>query len=88
MDSNFQVINMDEYNEFLDICKSNGFDPDDFKFVEHDISLPRPNSVGSITGKVTISKNTKKKTYNTGDGSSWPLQFENDLKQRLFLSRS
>lgn len=84
MNSNFQVIAQDEYDDFITICKSNGFEPDDFNLTEHDISWPKAGSVGPVKGKLTISKNGNSKTYNTGHGSSWPSQFESDLIHRSF----
>ena len=69
---------------FNNICNDYGINPDEFNLYEHDVIFPQPGTVGNITGKVTISRHGKSKTYNTGNDSGWPSDFSNDLKSKVF----
>ena len=80
--SNYQTINDDELEDFKNICSDRGYNSDQFNFNEHSVSTP--NTTGPINGKVTISRNGKSKTYETGDGSCWHANFENDLRNNFF----
>ncbi|MFC3909722.1 hypothetical protein ACFORL_11640 [Legionella dresdenensis] len=78
----YQTVYEDELDTFIKICHEEGYDPNEFNFNEHNVQ--NPSSIGSVYGKVTISRNGKSKTYNTGNGSSWNADFENDLKNKSF----
>lgn len=84
MHNKFQVISQGEYDDFSRICQSNGFDFNEFNLNEHDISSSKPDIVGPIYGKLTISRNGTSQTYNIGYGSRWLLQFEIDLISSYF----
>lgn len=80
----YETIFADELEDFNNICNDYGINPDEFNLYEHDVIFPQPGTVGTITGKVTISTNDKRKTYNTGNDSSWPSDFSNDLIKGYF----
>lgn len=80
---NYKTINEDELADFRNICSDSGYSADEFKFNEHSVTLP--DKVGPLYGKVTISRNGKSKTYKTGNGSSWPADFDEDLRNKFFI---
>lgn len=81
----YQSIYKSEIENFENSCRDHGFDPSEFKLVEHDIVYFPPNSeTFNINGKLTISRNGISKTYNTGNGTHWSSDFEGDLINRYF----
>ncbi|BCZ95805.1 TPA: hypothetical protein JBA38_06690 [Legionella pneumophila] len=81
--NNYQTIVDEELENFRNICSDQGYNSEEFKLNEHDVVTP--NTTGPIYGKVTISRKGKSKTYDTGDGSCWHADFENDLRKNFFV---
>jgi hypothetical protein len=85
MDSRYETVSESDIEDFNNSCKSCNYDPEGFKLIEHDvIYVPCGGILYEPKGKLTISRNEKSKTYITGDGSSWPDEFDIDLKAGIF----
>ncbi len=80
--NNYQTIYDEELENFRNICSDRGYNSEEFNLNEHDVITP--NTIGSIYGKVTISRKGKSKTYETGDSTCWHADFENDLRNNFF----
>lgn len=83
--NNFQTINHSELQDFKKSCKDRGINPGDFNLQEHDVTqTPTGNGLFHPNGKLTISKNGKSKTYETGNDTHWPADFDKDLRSGFF----
>lgn len=83
----YKTITDSEINDFNQVCKSHGRDPSEFDMVEHDvIYTPDGSGLYCVNGKITITliKDSRARTYETGNGSSWVCYFEADLKKGYF----
>lgn len=79
-----KLLGQDEIDDAHALMRDQGFRPGDFEIIQHaDPSLAFPSAV---TGTVTLVRksNRMSKSYEAGNGSSWLVHFENDLKQGLF----
>lgn len=82
---NYQSIDNSELEDFETECRSYGFDPKEFTLTEHDIThTPESSVIFTINGKVTITRNGKSRTYNTGNATHWVVDFSDDLRAGVF----
>ena len=85
--SNYQTISDSELQDFESSCKSCNVSPNDFKLEENNVTRSDAgnglfHSYGEL--KITHKQSKKNKTYKTGDGTKWPSEFDDDLKNRFF----
>lgn len=78
------MVHKSEREDFRNSIKSVGLDPSDFELIEKE-DLPS-GTIYRLTGTVTIRRrsNKREKTYRAGHGSSWPAEFDCDLKKKVF----
>jgi len=62
---------------------------DDFEFKETDLSKDNTDGLHAISGEIEITYKPSKiiRKYQTGNGTSWPAEFEFDLKTNFFGTR-
>jgi hypothetical protein len=81
----YKTLDSSEIDDFRKSCKKYSVNYTEFKLEEHEVNQIQTNDgFYYYKGKVTISKNNKSKTYNTGRGSKWPAEFDIDLKNGAF----
>lgn len=75
-----------EDQDFNAALQRYGYNPNDFKIVETDTTQWKPNEIVPITGTITITHKatSTSKEYRTGMGSTWLIEFENDLKTHFY----
>jgi hypothetical protein len=61
----------------------------DFEFKEIDITNHQENAVYAISGEIEVTYKPSKisNKYKTGHGSSWPAEFEFDIKTNFYRTR-
>jgi len=79
----------DEKEDILNSISSLNLNADDFEFNEIDLTNPKEATVCPISGEIEIKyiSSNKSRKYKTGHGSSWPAEFEFDLKTNYFVTR-
>ncbi len=79
------MVSDSEREDFTQAINRNGLDVDDFELTEQR-DPPIGTDVQPITGQVTIRRKSTgaEKIYAAGHGSSWPAEFEQDLRQGFF----
>jgi hypothetical protein len=83
-----KLLGQDEIDDAHALMRAQGFRPGDFEIIQHaDPSTAFPSA---ITGRVTLVRKSSQlsKSYEAGNGSSWLVQFESDLKQGIFGRQS
>lgn len=75
-----------EFDDFKNELSRNGYNLNDFELNHTDLTNWQPNQIVTIQGSITIKrKSTKKeKSYNTGSGTHWVVDFSDDLKSGFF----
>lgn len=79
----------DEKEDILNSISSLNLNVDDFEFNEIDLTNHKEATVSPISGEIEIKyiPSNKSRKYKTGHGSSWPAEFEFDLKTNFFGKR-
>jgi len=79
------ILAEDEIRDYEKTIISLGRKTEEFKLIQSTDPIP-PATVYPITGNVIIKHNKSNKsiTYKAGHGSSWIVDFENDLKRGFF----
>jgi hypothetical protein len=79
-----KLLGQDEIEEAHALMRDHGFRPVDFEIVQH--ADPSPAFPSAVTGIVTLIKKSTRmaRTYEAGNGTSWLMLFEHDLKQGAF----
>jgi hypothetical protein len=81
----FRTIDNSELEDFETECRACGLDPKEFTLEEHDyIETPAGGPIFTPNAKVTVSRNDKKRTYNTGNATHWVYDFAMDLRKGVF----
>ena len=85
MADSFTVLDNDEIDDFYVLIKQNGFRKEDFELRQNREPM-HGSELQIITGSVTVYSKVSKveKTYVAGHGSSWPVQFRDDLSRGVF----
>jgi hypothetical protein len=80
------AMDKSENEDFNTILQRHSFKRDDFNIIETDTTQWNPNEIVPTTGTIliTLKKTNKSKTYRTGMGTRWLIEFENDLKNSVF----
>jgi len=87
-ETQFATISNSELEDFKKICDENHLNPKDFTFKEHEVTkIPTGGFIFSYFGKLTITKNGKSRTYDTGNQSTWLSDFKNDLHNDFYKAR-
>ena len=81
--NNFRSISKSEIEDCESACRKHGLDFSEFSLREHDVTEPK-EGVYYINGQITFSRNGASRTYKTGNGTSWPSNFENDVQSGIF----
>jgi hypothetical protein len=86
MNARYQSISAEELAEYRAIILRNGFSDKDYQLREE---IPKikvlPSSTAPRSAVIIKNINTNKtKTYPSGVGSPWLVQFEDDLKHKRF----
>lgn len=70
-----------EIEDFNKMIKKHGYQKNDFKIEEKNLTDFKKSNPAPILGEVTIynKKTGKNKTYKSGTGSTWVVEAENDL---------
>lgn len=85
MTNNFRTIDKSELEDFETECRAYGLDPNEFQLEEHDYVQTPPNSlIFTPNAKVTVTRNSIQRTYNTGNATHWVYDFSMDLRQGIF----
>lgn len=85
MDGNFRTIDKSEMEDFDTECRAYGIDPKEFQIQEHDIIETPPNSViFSTNAKLTVTRKTISRTYDSGNATHWVADFADDLRKGIF----
>lgn len=82
-------MHKDEENDVKNSISNEKLNFNDFEFKETDSTKENPDGLHAVSGEIEISykpKNISKK-YATGHGTSWPAEFEFDLKTNAFGTR-
>lgn len=74
--------------ECLDLLRNHGFSENDF-LIHYTDRATEPDSMNGqsiIRGEIAVKKKStgEQQRYPTGTGSTWPLDFENDLSNGFF----
>jgi len=79
------MIGESEIEDFKNSILSRRLDQSDFELTKHEEPM-RGVGVQPIKGNVTIKRKSsgKHKTYKAGHLSSWPAEFDQDLKRGIF----
>jgi len=79
------LIDETEREDFEDVCKRSGFQPQEFAIEEAEKPLTG-GQIQPIEGYVQITHvpTGKSHSYQAGQGSTWVAQFAIDLKRRHF----
>ena len=83
----FKTICASEVEDFETTCIENKIPAEEFILEEHDITQP-PDSgeIFPINGFVTITRNAISRTYRTGNGTHWVVDFHDDLQLGIYKS--
>lgn len=85
MSNGFSVLSEDEIEDFYSSVKDLGYKEKDFELSQ--TSSPVSGSgIQSIAGTVTVKRigTGVARTYQTGNGSSWPASFHDELRAGAF----
>jgi hypothetical protein len=79
-----KLLGQDEADDAHALMREHGFLPGDFEITHH--ADPSPASPKAIRGTVTLVRKSNRvsRSYEAGNGSSWLVLFESDLKQGVF----
>lgn len=79
-------MNSSEFDDFKNEIPKNGYDIKDFELNKKDLTNWQPNEIVKIQGTITVKRKStkKKKTYNTGHGTSCGAEFARDLQSGFF----
>jgi hypothetical protein len=79
-----KLLGQDEADDAYALMREHGFRPGDFEITHH--ADPSPALPSAIRGTVTLVRKSNRvsRSYEAGDGSSWLVLFESDLKQGVF----
>ena len=79
----------DEKEDILNSISDLKLNFNDFEFKEIDLTTYKENSVSPIQGEIEIIYKPSKvaRKYETGHGTSWPAEFEFDLKTNFYGTR-
>jgi hypothetical protein len=79
------MITNSEKEDVMNEIKSKGLDVSDFELIDQE-DLMQGTDIQPITGLVTIKRKSTgtSRSYASGDRSTWPTQFADDLKRGLF----
>ena len=80
------TMNKSELDDFKTALSKHGYSETDFELNEIDLTNWTPNTIVSIHGEITIKRKStnKKRTYPSGNGTHWVVDFETELKQGIF----
>jgi hypothetical protein len=81
--NNFISISKTEIEDCESTCRRHGLDFSEFSLREHDVTEPE-EGVYYISGQITFSRNGASRTYKTGNGTSWPVNFDVDVQNGFF----
>ena len=81
------MIDPSEIEDFNKIIESNGFEPNDFKYLIKEDTV-ESEGIFPLTGsvKITCTSNGHNRTYKAGHRSAWPSEFAADLESGVFGS--
>ena len=79
------IIDDSEKEDFISAIRGRDLDPSDFELSEEEDPM-KGRGVQPVTGRVIIKRISTgiEKTYKAGHFSSWPAEFEQDLKRGIF----
>jgi hypothetical protein len=82
------VVGQDEIEDAHALLQTHGFPAADFEIFQH--ADRSPSFPSPITGAVIVVRRSNRiaKTYEAGNGSTWLMQLETDLKAGTFGSAS
>ena len=85
MDRSFRTVDKSELEDFETECRACGIDPNEFQLKEHDIiNTPKNNGIFYTNAKLTITRNSVSRTYNTGNATHWVTDFAEELRTGIF----
>jgi hypothetical protein len=79
------IITPSELEDFKASLQNYGYTEDDFALAEIEDPI-EAGKIQSITGQVKIKSNKSgiEKTYIAGDQTAWVIEFDNDLRKKVF----
>ncbi len=79
------MVDESEMEDFKKSISDIGLDVVDFEIKKQEDTM-KGTEVQPITGTITICRKStrKEKTYRAGHGSTWPVEFSDDLKNGIF----
>lgn len=79
-------MNKTELEDFKKALSSNGHSETDFDLNETDLTNWNANAVVPLSGEVTVTRKStqKTRTYKSGNGTHWVIDFEMELKKGIF----
>ncbi len=79
----------DEKSDVKKAISNENLNYDDFEFKETDFTKNNTDGLFTISGELEISYKPSKiyRKYQTGHGTSWPAEFEFDLKTNAYGTR-
>ena len=85
MEKTFEDLPKSEQEDFVHACKTYGHRPEDLK-VTFWVKYPSDGQPGPIARQVRVANSLTETVwqYDGGNGTSWTMAFENDLKKHNF----
>ena len=79
----------DEKEDVVNTISNLSLNYNDFEFKETDLTNYNDDEIYPISGEIKITYKLSKisRKYKTGSGSSWPAEFEFDLKTNFYRTR-
>lgn len=85
----YKLLGQDEIDEARAEIRRLGYNESHFTFSRIPHAHPGAGVTATIEDMVVLNKaNGQKKTYDAGHGSSWPVEFSNDLRSGYFGAKS